>query len=167
MESFMRYINRTYRSSLLCRSSSLEGEGLSGNQHSYIAQICHHPGISQEQLAKRLFVNKSSVTRQLALLEQNGFIYRKSSQTDKRVLQVFPTQKALAVFPKVHALWVEWSEYLTAGFTQEERDQLYSLMERVMERAVRRAEAQNGKLPPIAAGAPQPNGKEDCNENAL
>ena len=99
MESFMRYINRTYRSSLLCRSSSLEGEGLSGNQHSYIAQICHHPGISQEQLAKRLFVNKSSVTRQLALLEQNGFIYRKSSQTDKRVLQVFPTQKALAVFP--------------------------------------------------------------------
>ena len=145
MESFMRYINRTYRCSLLCRNNTLESEGLSGNQHSYIAQICQNPGISQDQLAKRIFVNKSSVTRQLALLEQNGFIYRKSSETDKRVQQVYPTEKAMEIFPKVHALWVEWSEYLTADFTPEEKAQLYALMERVMERAVHRAEEESGK----------------------
>ncbi len=141
----MRYINRTYRSSLLCRNNTLEKEGLNGYQHSYIAQICQHPGISQEQLAKRIFVNKSNVTRQLSLLEQNGFVYRKCCETDRRILQVFPTEKALAIYPKVHALWVEWSEYLTADFTEEERDQLYALMERVTARAVRRAEQEAGK----------------------
>ncbi|MGE5632188.1 MAG: MarR family winged helix-turn-helix transcriptional regulator [Caulobacteraceae bacterium] len=138
MEALMKYIGRTWRCAILYRNGKLEQEGLNGYQHSYIIKICQNPGISQEQLAQMIYINKSNVTRQLALLEQNGFIRRSLSEKDKRVMQVFPTQKALDIYPKVHNLLVEWNTYLTEDFTGEELSLLQSMLERVMNKAMAR-----------------------------
>lgn len=135
MESLMKYINRSSRSATLYRGSQLQECGLKGCQHAYIFQLCKHPGISQEQLAKNLCVNKSSVTRQLNSLEQNGFVTRRPSETDKRVLHVFPTEKAIGVLPKIRAISHDWNEKVLEGFTPEERTALLSMMERVMNNA--------------------------------
>ena len=140
MEPLMKYIGRTWRCAVLYRNDKLEQEGLNGYQHTYILKICQNPGISQEQLAQMIFINKSNVTRQLALLEQNGFITRSSCEKDKRVMRVFPTQKALDIYPKVHDLLLEWNACLIEDFTREECHQLYSMMERVMNKAVLQVE---------------------------
>ncbi len=145
MEALMKYISRTWRCSIMYRNNKLEHEGLNGYQHSYILKICQNPGISQEQLAQMIYINKSNVTRQLALLEQNGFITRNPSEKDKRVMQVFPTPKALDVYPKVYDLLSEWNDYLVEDFTEEERLQLYSLMERVMNKAISQVEKETEK----------------------
>jgi len=52
---------------------------------------------SQAEMARQLNVNKSSVTRQLAVLEEKGYIRREPAAADKRILLVYPTQKALDV----------------------------------------------------------------------
>ncbi|HYE80649.1 MAG TPA: MarR family transcriptional regulator [Clostridia bacterium] len=145
MESLIKYIGRTWRCAVLYRNDKLAHEGLNGYQHTYILKICQNPGISQEQLALMIYVNKSNVARQLASLEQNGFITRRSSEKDKRVMQVFPTQKALDVYPKVRKLLLEWNACLTEDFTEEERNQLYSLMERVMNKAISQVEKDDKK----------------------
>jgi len=141
----MKYISRTWRCSILYRNGKLEQEGLNGYQHTYILKICQNPGISQEQLAKMIYINKSNVTRQLALLEQNNFITRISSEKDKRVMQVYPTPKALAIYPKVYNLSSEWNDYLLEDFTEEERNHLYSMMEHVMNKAISRVEKETEK----------------------
>lgn len=135
MGALMKYINLISRCSILFKSGKLEHEGLNAYQHVYIRNICREPGISQDSLAKSIYVNKSSVTRQLALLEQNGFITRIPSERDKRVMQVFPTQKALDILPEVKRLAAEWEEHITAGLTDEERSFLLSILERMMEKA--------------------------------
>lgn len=140
MEALMKYISRTWRCAIMFRNDKLEQEGLNGYQHTYILKICQNPGISQEQLAQMILINKSNVTRQLALLEQNGFITRSSSEKDKRVMQVFPTQKALDIYPKVYKLLLEWNACLIEDFTEEECHQLQSLMERVMNKAISQVE---------------------------
>jgi DNA-binding MarR family transcriptional regulator len=140
MEALMKYISRTWRCAILYRNDKLLHEGLNGYQHSYILKICQNPGISQEQLAKMIYINKSNVTRQLSLLEQNGFITRCPSEKDKRVMQVFPTQKAMDIYPRVHDLMKEWNDYLTEDFTEEQLLQLYSMLELVMNKAVARVE---------------------------
>lgn len=140
MESLMKYINHTSRCATLYRSAQMCGTGLKGCQHGYIFQVCRNPGISQEQLAKNLSVNKSSVTRQLSALEQNGFVRRSPSDTDRRVLHVFPTEKALAILPQVRTLSKSWNEQVLADFTPAERTLILSLMERVMQRAKTLAE---------------------------
>jgi DNA-binding MarR family transcriptional regulator len=94
-------------------------------------------------LARTIYVNKSSVTRQLALLEQNGYIYRTPSEKDKRVMQVFPTQKAYDILPKVKCMLEEWEAYITSGFTDEEKSFMLSLLERMMEKAAERVERES------------------------
>lgn len=140
MEALMKYISRTWRCAIMYKNDKLEQEGLNGYQHTYILKVCQNPGISQEQLAQMIYINKSNVTRQLALLEQNGFITRSTSEKDKRVMQVFPTQKALDIYPKVYDLMVEWNGYLIEDFTEEENKLLHSMMERVMNKAMSQVE---------------------------
>lgn len=136
MEMLMRFVDRTTRCAAIYRSEKLEAEGLNGYQHPYILNICREPGISQESLASRIYVNRSSVTRQLAILEQNGFVERRVSESDKRVLEVYPTQKAFDVYPRVREVLREWNAGLLEQFTPEERKLLSSMMERVMVKAV-------------------------------
>lgn len=140
MDSLMRSINRTHRCSKRYYNVKLNADGITGNQQIYIFQICRHPGISQEQLSQRIAVNKSNVTRQLCTLEQNGFIHRRPSPEDKRVLQVFPTEKAEALYPKVLDTMRLWNSLLLEDFTEDEKGLLLTMMQRVQEKALQLAE---------------------------
>ena len=135
MTAFTKSINVLYRCAVLFRTEKLKETGLNGYQNTYISNICRNPGISQDQLSKLIYINKSNVTRQLAALEQMGFITREASPTDRRVLLVYPTQKAKDLYPYIQQILGEWNDYLTSDFTEEERVLLSSMMERVMEKA--------------------------------
>ena len=142
MDSFMRCVSRTARCAALYRGEQLESIGLNGGQHTYILNICRNPGVSQEQLSRLLYINKSNVARQLANLEQNGFVTRVPDGEDRRILRVYPTQKALDACPVVQKVLADWQNYVMADFTPEEREQLTGLMQRVVERAAAYAEKQ-------------------------
>lgn len=131
----MKYINHISRCITLYRSTQMCDSGLRGCHHAYIFQVCRSPGIAQEQLAKNLSVHKSSVTRQLSALEQAGFIKRQPSEKDRRVLCVFPTDKALEILPQVRALAKSWNEQVLEDFTDEERTLLLSMLMRIQGKA--------------------------------
>ena len=97
--------------------------------------ICAEPGITQEQLAQRLHVNRSSVTRQLTLLEEGGFILRQRSEKDRRAMHVYPTQRMREALPEVLGTFARWRDALTEGLTQEELCTLETLLDRLAGRA--------------------------------
>ena len=136
MISFMRYISRVARCADQYRNDCLIETKLSGYQYTYILNICRNPGISQEKLAKLIYLNKSNVTRQAALLEQNGYIERRTSECDKRVIELYPTEKAEEVYPKIVDVLHEWNDFLTEDFTEEEKEVMQKLLERMMDKAV-------------------------------
>lgn len=135
MEPIMRYINRTTRLGTLYRNEKLKKVELKGIHHSYILNICRNPGISQEKLAKLIFVNKSNVARQLAFLEKKGFIYRTPSPTDRRELLVYPTEKAHETRPIVNDTLRYWNEAILEDFTPDEQEMLISAMKKIMDRS--------------------------------
>ncbi len=153
MNSFMRCVSRTARCAGLYRGEKLEKLGLNGCQHTYILTICRNPGVSQEQLSRMILINKSNVTRQLNSLEQNGFVTRTPDESDRRILRVYPTQKALDAFPVVRQVLRDWQEYVMDGFTPEEREELTRLMERVSDRAAAYAAR---RLSPSGEGGEEP-----------
>lgn len=132
---FMRQISITYRCAMRFRENALSDTGLAGCQTPYLTALYRQPGLSQEELARQLSVNKSSVTRQLAVLEEKGYIRRVPSDTDKRILLVYPTEKALEVKERLYRCYHDWSSYLTHDFTEEEQELLSRLMLRIAERA--------------------------------
>ena len=146
MPSFMREINIVSRCGSIFRSEKLKSYGLGDNNHSYILILCRNPGISQDALARRLFINKSNVTRTLAQLEQTGFVTRRVSEKDRRVTLVYPTDKAYEVLPTVREVLREWREYLTEGFTEEEKKLLLDLTHRLAVRAAEYADLSDDAL---------------------
>ena len=129
-----------YRCGVLYCGDQLAPLGLSNWQHTYILHICKNPGITQEGLVRLLYVNKSTVARQLAALEAEGFIRREASETDAEEQAAAIVQKGEAALPEVRAALARWREYLTEDFTEEEREALSSMMQRMRARAVAYAE---------------------------
>lgn len=140
MKPLMKYIGRTERCAALYRDEMLSSYGLNGHQHTYIINICQNPGISQDQLAKNIFVNKSNVARQLTLLEANGFVMRKTSETSRRQMEVYPTEKCLTLYPIIMGILGDWNKYLLEEFTDGEKSMLLDMMEKIMLRSTKKLE---------------------------
>lgn len=135
MPSISRYINIISRCGSMYRSERLKDTDLGTAHHTYLFTICRNPGISQDQLAKMIYINKSNVTRNLAVLEKNGYIERRPSETDKRVMLVFPTKKAEDTLPLLREIICDWNKLVAEDFTEEELEQLRSMLARIAERA--------------------------------
>ena len=113
MANLMRMINEIYRCGALYRTVRLESDGLNGLQTAFLMNICSNEGTTQEKIARSLYIHKSTVTRQLAALEEKGYIERRVDENDKRNMLVFPTEKAKEILPKIKLVFREWREYLT------------------------------------------------------
>ena len=135
MPSLMRYINIVSRCAAIWRADKLEGTELGDQHHSYIFVVCRHPGISQDAIARRLFLNKSNVTRSLAYLEEHGFVTRERDREDRRQTLVYPTEKAFEVLPRVREIIKGWNSYITEDFTEEELEMYFAMTRRIAERA--------------------------------
>lgn len=135
MSQIIRDITEITRCGAQYRLDQLSPMGLKACHASYLMAICAQPGISQDKLARIICINKSNVGRQAAVLEEEGFITRRPSGCDKRVLELYPTGKALELLPQISQILVCWEERITRDLSSEEKQLLSSLLSRVKGRA--------------------------------
>mgnify|MGYP003310526605 FL=1 len=135
MPDLMHHVTDIARCAALYRQEELAVLGLKSCHASYLCAVCDHPGITQDQLARRIFINKSNVARQLASLEEDGFVERRPSPEDKRAIQVFPTQKALDAMPQIVRIFRCWESFVAQDLSEEERCQLASMLEKMKARS--------------------------------
>lgn len=119
------------------RSERMAEYGLKGCHTSYLINICGCPGISQDKLAQRIYINKSNVARQAAFLEEQGYITRRPSETDKRVLELYPTDKALALLPAIRGILQDWDDMITGDMSPEEAQTVIRTLEKMKDTAGR------------------------------
>ena len=135
MPDLMHHVTDIARCAALYRQEELASLGLKSCHASYLAAICAYPGITQDQLARRIFINKSNVARQLVILEEDGFVERKPSPEDKRAIQVFPTEKARDVMPEIARIFRCWESFVAQDLSEEERKILVSMLEKMKNRS--------------------------------
>ena len=135
MSQIIRDITEISRCGAQYRSEALAPMGLKACHASYLTEICAQPGISQDQLARKICINKSNVARQAAILEEDGFITRVSSPADKRILQLYPTQKTLDLLPRISPILRQWEECLTCGISNQEKDLLEQILSKMKDKA--------------------------------
>lgn len=131
----MKKINTISRCAVLYRNDALNDKSLTPLYHSYVIIICKNPGISQDELANELCINKSTVTRGLANLENEGYVERRADKTDKRILRVYPTDKMAKMLPKVRSVLKDWNKYLTDDIDEKDIEVFQSVLERITDRA--------------------------------
>ena len=135
----MSQINRKILAIARCdtqyRSEKMAPFGLKSCHTSYLMHICANPGISQDRLAQLVFINKSNVARQVAFLEEEGYLRRESSQSDRRVVELYPTDKALELLPQVQQILTDWERYITKDVTEEEIQTVTRVLAKMKDKA--------------------------------
>ena len=104
---------------------------LTKGQYLYVIRICEHPGIIQAQLLEMIKVDKSTAARALQKLEKNGFIEKKDNPANKKNKNLFPTDKARAVYPFIRKENDHSNQVALSGFSEEEAETAFGLLQRI------------------------------------
>ena len=137
MSQIIRDITEISRCGTQYRADRLAPMGLKACHASYLTEICGCPGISQDRLARRICINKSNVARQVAALEEGGFVVRTPSAADKRVMELYPTEKTLEFLPQIQEIIACWEDCITDGLSEEEKAQFGDFLSKMKSRAAR------------------------------
>ena len=135
MTQIIRDMLEISRCGVQYRSDNLAQFGLKSIHASYLTEICAHPGISQDRLARLICINKSNVARQAAVLEEDGFVRRIPSEADKRVMELYPTEKTLEILPKINDILMCWEQCITHDLSEEEKELITTLLSKMSKRA--------------------------------
>ena len=137
MTQIIRDMLEISRCGVQYRSDNLAQFGLKSLHASYLTEICANPGISQDRLARIICINKSNVARQIVVLEEEGFVRRVPSEADKRVMELYPTEKTLQILPQITGILMCWENCITQDLTEEEKESLSVLLSKMSQRAAR------------------------------
>ena len=135
MPKFMKMLNNISRSQAVYRNNKISATDMQTGHYAFVLAICREPGRSQEEIARELCLNKSTVARNLNCLEENGYITRNPLPNDKRQFAVYPTDKMLSVLPEIKRASIEWINLLSEGIPQDELDTFDSVLSRMEARA--------------------------------
>ena len=113
-----------------------------------LALLREHEGISQRELADRLGIRAPSASELIERLAADGLVEKRLNVADRRVWQVFLTEKGMRLADVVGRNRRMEADALLAAFSPEERAQLAALLEKL-------AVSLAGGLEGVPAGVPE------------
>lgn len=102
-----------------------------GSQKRILILLRETKGMTQKELTTRLGVQPGSASEVLNKLEQAGLILRTPSETDHRTTDIRLTPDGEALAKEASAKRAERHEQMFAVLSEEEKDALIALLERV------------------------------------
>jgi DNA-binding MarR family transcriptional regulator len=109
---------------LILMDPATPGRPASLSQVFALHELDHEAGLSQRELAERLGLEKSTVSRLAAELEAAGLVRRERDPGNRRFYRLEITEAGRrlhhGIASSIHARYLEWTE----GMTQEEREGL-------------------------------------------
>ena len=100
-----------------------------------LMRLTHRDAMSQDELADSHLVDKSTVTRALARMEEAGLVIREVDEQDRRIKRVKATDRAMALTGQIRKALRAWNERLLDGFEEDEREQVLAYLQRMAENA--------------------------------
>jgi MarR family transcriptional regulator, organic hydroperoxide resistance regulator len=89
-------------------SDRLRQIGISIPQCDVLTTLSEQEGVSQQQLAERLYVTKGNISGLLDRLEDAGFVERRAAASDRRQYSIYLTQSGRAMAERAIAVQYKW-----------------------------------------------------------
>ena len=106
----------------------LKDIGLSHGQAIALKIIYEEATIKQEDLNKRLQIDKSAVTRILNTLKEKGLIIKEIAKEDKRNQMISLTEKGKVLYPQIKNIIEKTNEVMLKGINQNQQTLLNELI---------------------------------------
>ncbi|NJB68146.1 DNA-binding MarR family transcriptional regulator [Desulfobaculum xiamenense] len=127
-----------YRVTRLARLNSafldrlVESMDIGHGQIPYLCALLACEGLTQDELAAGVGVNRSATARALALLESKGLVSRRENSENRRQKLVFPSERARRMADDFYAVLDRENEVLFEGLSEDERRVALDIMDRMM-----------------------------------
>lgn len=121
MDSPFKAISILYRKSHIWLNNSCARYGLTAAQAMVILIICDFKSLTQDEITKRLGLDKSVIAKTVTKLEETGFLVRTTNPKDKRTYDIQPTQRAWEAYPFVRDEIDVCFQRMTREMSEEQR----------------------------------------------
>ncbi len=128
VEEPFKAISILYRKSHIWLSEGCEQYDLTAAQAVVILIVCDHGELTQDEVTKRLSLDKSVIAKTVTKLAELGFIERSTNPKDKRTFDIRPTGKARAAYPHVQEQIENCFGRMTGRMSDSERDEFRRLL---------------------------------------
>lgn len=128
MDTPFKSISILYRKSHIWLNNGCAGYDLTAAQAVVILIVCDFSVLTQDDITKRLSLDKSVIAKTVTKLVKTGFLVRTTNAKDKRTFDIRPTQKALDVYPFIKKEIENCFQRMTQQMTEAERDEFRRLL---------------------------------------
>lgn len=135
MDPTGRRIRKIDRDAQRFVARALGNTDLSLSDYDMIHTVRHRPGVTQEELRRLYCLDKSTIARRAAKLEEAGYICRRPSPEDKRRKELFVTERGEALREakvEAEAFYFDW---LASELTEAELSALIPLLDKLQLRS--------------------------------
>lgn len=120
--------------------------GLTPGQPKILEYLIEHDGSDQKTISAYCEISQATVGTILGGMEKSGLIERKQKHGNRRSLYVYLTDKGKKAASKMALIFAESEQTALKGFTDEEREQLLILLNKISATLdAERAERKEGK----------------------
>ena len=129
--SFGKHISLINRAAQAYFAGRLKPYHIGPGQQAYLLTLRPHESIMQEELARRLHVDKANVTRAIRGLAEQGYVTRVHSDADKRALLITLTEKGEQVRSEVEKIASAWMQKVRSPLTDDEWNTMEGYLQRM------------------------------------
>lgn len=127
-DSPFKSISILYRKSHIWLNNGCVQYSLTAAQAVVILIVCDFKVLTQDEITKRLGLDKSVIAKTVTKLEERRFLVRETNAKDKRTYNITPTEKAWEVYPFVKEQIDEGFMKMTSQMTDAEREEFKRLL---------------------------------------
>lgn len=127
-DSPFKSISILYRKSHIWLNSGCARADLTAAQAVVIMILCDFEALTQDEITKRLSLDKSVIAKTVTKLEEGGFLLRGPNPRDKRTYLIRPTEKAWQVYPAIKEEVEGCFARMTQRMSDAEREEFRRLL---------------------------------------
>ncbi len=111
----------------------VEPFGITVGEEPYFMELIYEEGITQEELTRRVNVDKAATARVVKSLEEKGLLIRKPDENDKRSKRLYLTDNAKQKYDPMSAKLQEYNKLLTRRLSEDEYQTVYKCLKKLYE----------------------------------
>ena len=136
MEELFRYINIISKHTSCYLDKALSKYNLCSAHRTFIRKIYENPGITRDTIKNIVHIHPSNTSRIIDDLEEKGLIIKKTLDSDKRICELYPTEKLEEIYNYLVKVEEEWITILTKSLTEEDNIEFNRLLKIVAKNTI-------------------------------
>lgn len=131
---FIALNSKIFRNTQIFLDKVLKNYNLSSGSLPYIFNLEKNEGITQNKLSKEIGNDKAMSARTITKLIELEFVYKKQDEKDGRAYNLYLTEKAKELIPKIRKDIREVVDIVTEDLTEEEKFTTTESLKKILDR---------------------------------